>query len=155
MISTGKFNLTINAYDLAGQIASLINAGGQIQYHLNKYSVLSGNVKYIVEIDRERVVGTIALDQKSDRVTELKFLCVHPEYRRQGLGKRLLEIGIKNSSTEYVYGTVRSDNSTNIRNNLRVGMRPIGKHHGRGCNIIIFAKRRGTNDRHSLYEKRA
>lgn len=149
-----KFNLTIDTNNLADQIAKLVNLGGQIRYRLAPRSILSGNVKYILEMDGEKVIGIIGLEQKNDKVTEMKFLCVHPGYRKRGLGKKLLEVGIRNASTEYIYGTVRSDNVTNVRNNFRIGMKAIGKYPGRGCNIIVFARRRGDVG-YSIYRGRA
>ena len=149
------FNLTINADNLADQIAALVNSGQQLRYYLTRLSILNGHIRYIVEMDRAKVIGVIALEQKNARVTEMKFLCVHSNYREQGLGKKLLEVGIKNATTEFVYGAVRSDNEVNIRNNFRVGMRPIGKYRGRGCYIIIFARRRSSNAGCSVYRNRA
>lgn len=150
-----KFNLTVDTNNLADQIAILINSGQQLRYYLTKQSVLNGHIRYVVEMDREKVIGVVALEQMNARVTEMKFLCVHPDYRRQGLGKRLLEVGIKNATTEFIYGTVRSDNEVNIRNNLRIGMKPVGKYRGRGCYIIIFARRRVNNVGHSVYGRGA
>jgi len=150
-----KFNLTIDTNSLADQIAALINSGQQLRYYLTRQSILNGRTRYIIEMDREKVIGVIALEQENARITEMKFLCVHPAYRMQGLGKKLLEVGIENTTTEFVYGTVRSDNETNIRNNLRIGMRPVAKYRGRGCYVIIFAKRRIDNAGYSVYKKRA
>lgn len=149
-----KFNLTVDADSLATQIAELINLGGQIWYHLTRQSILGGDVKYIIEMDKEKVIGVIGLEQKSNKVTEMKFLCVHPDYKRRGLGKKLLEVGIRNTSTDYLYGAVRSDNAVNVRNNFRIGMKAIGKYPGRGCDIIIFARRR-SDVGHSIHRRRA
>jgi len=149
------FNLTVDTDNLADQIAALINSGQQLRYNLTRQSILNGRTQYIVEMDREKVIGVIALEQESARVMEMKFLCVHPNYRRQGLGKKLLEVGIKNVTTEFVYGAVRSDNWTNIRNNFRVGMRPVGKYRGRGCYIIIFVRRGLNNVGCSVYRSGA
>lgn len=148
-----KFNLTIDTDNLADQIAVLINSGQQLRYHLTRQSILNGHTRYVIEMDKEKVIGVIALEQENAKVTEMKFLCTHPDYRRQGLGKKLLEVGIKNATTAFVYGTVRSDNEVNIRNNLRVGMKPVGKYRGRGCYIIIFA-RRINNVGHSVHGNR-
>jgi len=137
-----KFSLTIDANDIANQIAALINNGKQVWYHLTAFSILDGPVKFLIEISKDKVVGVIGLEQKNNYVTELKYLCVHPDYRRCGLGKKMLHLGAKSTSTKFVYGTVRSDNHINIRNNLRCGMKPVGKYRGRGCSIIIFARRR-------------
>jgi len=150
-----KFNLTVDTNNLADQIAALINSGQQLRYYLTRQSILNGRIQYIIEMDREKVIGAMALEQQNAKVTEMKFLCVHPNYRRQGLGRKLLETGVKNATTEFVYGAVRSDNEVNIRNNLRIGMRPVGKYRGRGCYIIVFARRRTNNVRYSIYRRGA
>jgi len=138
-----KFLLTIDARNIAGQISKLLNSGGQLRAYMYPDSILNNGVQYLIELDGETVTGVIGLEKQHPRVAELKHLCVHPDYRRRGLGKKLLERGLKASTTEFTYGAVRSDNHTNIRNNLRIGMMPIGKRRGsRGCYIIIFAKRR-------------
>lgn len=136
-----KFMLTTNARDIAGQIAGLLNGAGQLAYFLTPDSILLSPIRYIIEMDGEKVIGLMGLEQIGN-ITEMKHLCVHPDYRRRGLGKRLLEKSIQAAQTEFVYGAVRSDNHVNVRNNLRVGMKPIGKKRGRDCQIIIFARRK-------------
>ena len=137
-----KFNLTMSANDIASQIADLINSGRQLWYHLTAFSILNKPVKFLIEIDKGKIIGVIGLEQKNSRVTELKYLCVHPDYRRRGLGKKLLFLGVNSAPTKFVYGAVRSDNYVNIRNNFRCNMRPIGKYRGRSCDIVIFARRK-------------
>jgi ribosomal protein S18 acetylase RimI-like enzyme len=137
-----KFKLTVGAENLGTQIADLLNQGGQLWYPLVRNSILFTTTQYIIEMNGEIVIGVIGLDKKNARVTELKHLCVHPDYRRRGLGKKMLEKGIEASTTEFVYGTVRSNNAVNVRNNLRVGMRPLGKIRKRGYHIIVFGRRR-------------
>ncbi len=137
-----KFRLTVGATNLAAQIANLLNAGQQLGLNMTDRSIILSPTEYIVEMDREKVIGVIGLDVYLNRVTELKHLCVHPDYRRQGLGIKLLEKGVEAATTEFVYGAVGSDNHTNIRNNIRIGMKPVGKRWGRGRYIIIFARRK-------------
>jgi len=137
-----KFSLIIDINNIASQISELVNNGKQIWYHLTALSILNSPIKFLVEIDRDKVISVIGLEQKNSFVTELKYLCVHPDYRRQGLGKKMLSLGISSAPTKFVYGTVRSDNYTNIRNNFKCGMKPVGKYKGRGCSIIIFARRK-------------
>jgi GNAT superfamily N-acetyltransferase len=142
-----KFVLTASYTSLAAQIATLVNAGGQLRRNISVASVLYGPTQYLIELDHERVIGTMGLHKHNQKVTELKYLCVHPAYRRQGLGRKLLEKGIAVASTEFVYGAVRSDNATNIRNNFRVGMKLIGKKRRTGYYILIFARRKGSDNR--------
>ncbi len=136
-----KFLLTTSARAIAGQIADLLNTGGQLWAYLTADTVLRNQVEYLIEMDADVVTGVIGLEIFGT-VTEMKHLCVNPNYRRRGLGRKLLEKGIEAARTEFIYGAVRLDNETNIRNNLRIGMTPIGKKMGRGCYIIIFARRK-------------
>lgn len=138
----GKYLITIDENNLASQIASLINLGGQLKFLMSRDSIRLSPISYLVELHKDKVIGTIGLEECNPRVTELKHLCVHPEYRRQGLGKKLLEKGAQAAKTEFVFGIVRSDNLVNIRNNLRIGMVPIGKKSKRNYSLIIFARRK-------------
>jgi len=147
-----KFLLTVDADSLATQIANLINSGHQLKFFLAQESIKYSPVRYLIELHKDKVIGTIGLEQCNSRVTELKHLCVHPDYRRQGIGLKLLEKGAKSSLTEFVFGAVRSDNLVNIRNNLRIGMVPIGKKSKRGYSIIIFARRRDSD---TFYKRRS
>ena len=146
-----KFILTVDAKNLAGQIASLVNAGGQLKFLMSKDSILYNNIRYLIELHKDKLIGTVGLEKCNPHVTEIKHLCVHPKYRRQGLGKKLLERGVQASLTDTVFGVVRSDNAVNIRNNLRIGMIPIGKRTKRTYSIIVFARRK---DGAKLYRKR-
>lgn len=141
----GKFLITIDEDNLSAQIASLINMGGQLKFFVSKDSVRLSPISYLVELHKDKVIGTIGLDKKNPKVTELKHLCVHPDYRRQGVGRRLLEKGASSVPTELVYGMVRSDNLVNIRNNLRIGMIPIGKKSKMSYSLIIFARRKNSD----------
>jgi ribosomal protein S18 acetylase RimI-like enzyme len=89
----------------------------------------------------DKVAGVIGLELKG-KSTEIKHLCVHPDFRNKGIGLKLLQKAMSYATTDIVYGCVRSDNLVNIRNNIRIGMMPICKHKGRnGRTILIFARR--------------
>jgi len=135
-----KFLLTLNSKDIAKQISNLINIGGQLRIKAYPWFILGGPIQYLIELDGEKVIGVIGLDKQNQQVTELKHLSVHPDYRKRGLGKKLLRKGIKAAKTNYVYGLVGEDNVININNNLKVGMKPIGKKMGKGRYLIIFAR---------------
>jgi ribosomal protein S18 acetylase RimI-like enzyme len=141
----GKFILTVDSNSLVAQVTGLVNAGGQLKFYLTQEATRRSPVRYLIELHKDKVIGTIGLHQHGLRVTELKHLCVHPDYRRQGIGKKLLEKGIKAAQTEFVYGTVRSDNLVNIRNNFRVGMVPIGRKRKMQYSIIVFARRKDSD----------
>jgi len=139
-----KFLLTTKNRDIAVQIASLLNLGGQLLYGQTEWSILQNPITYVVEMSGEQVAGVIGIEVKNQQVSELKHLCVHPDHRQKGIGFRLVKKGIEYTTTTFVYGTVRSDNAISIQNTLKAGLKPVAKHRGRGCEIIIFASRRGN-----------
>lgn len=145
-----KFYLTTTNNDIAAQIASLLNAGGQLRYSQTQWSILQNNIKYIVELESDQVIGVIGLESKNYKVTELKHLCVHPSYRGRGLGLKLLKKGVEYATTEFVYGAVHADNLHNIRNNFRIGFKPIAKHKSGSRYIVIFARRRGSRNQNGV-----
>lgn len=141
-----KFMLPYKNADIARQLAALLNQGGQLVIAQSVRNILSNPITYMLEMDKSTVIGFIGIERKSNQISELKHLCVHPNYRRQGIGLALLKKGVEFAPTEKVYGLVRSDNKINIRNNFRAGFVPIGKYWGRNCHIIVFVARR-NNDR--------
>jgi ribosomal protein S18 acetylase RimI-like enzyme len=138
-----KFSLTVDAMGLARQIASLITSGGQLHMRVTPHMVLNSGVKYLIELMGSTIVGVVGYEVVRDNVAEIKHLCVHPSYRGQGLGKKLLSKAMAAAPTDYVFGLVRSNNLINIRNNLSVGMLPIGKKRAYGnYHLIVFAKKK-------------
>jgi len=147
-----KFLLPVTSSELASDVAALINAGQQLCFRQTSYSILSNSTTYLIKLHLNKVVGVIGLEQCSNTVTELKHLCVDPEYRGRGIGLSLLKEGVIYASTPYVFGKVGSDNAVNIRNNLRAGFKPIAKVRGRNRYIIIFARRKnGRSKQNILY----
>ena len=107
------------------------------------HMVLNSGVKYLIELMGDSIVGVVGHELVRDNVSEIKHLCVHPSYRGRGLGKKLLSKAMVAAPTEYVFGLVRSNNEINIRNNLSVGMRPVGKKRACGSyHLIVFAKKK-------------
>lgn len=88
----------------------------------------------------------MGMEKKNNLVTEMKHLCVHHNYRKLGLGRKLLEFGIKHVETSHIYGCVRSDNLSNIRNNFRVGMKLVAKYRSRNRYILVFLRKKGVAD---------
>jgi RimJ/RimL family protein N-acetyltransferase len=143
-----KFMITLDKAVISQQVAALVNSGRQLHTHLTPHYILTNPITYLIEISGGRIIGVIGIEQVRPNVTEIKHLCVDPAFRGHGLGRKLLNKAVATASTPLVYGLVRSDNLVNIRNNIRIGMRPIGKKKGYGpYSLIIFAKDKTKNRR--------
>jgi ribosomal protein S18 acetylase RimI-like enzyme len=81
----------------------LVNIGRDYVHHafetdLKSYENLSGiffrgkgQFWILIDVSKEIIIGSIALEDKSSRVGELRRMCVSSHYRRLGLGSRLVQ----------------------------------------------------------------
>lgn len=139
-----KFCLTVSKKNIANQVAQLLNLGGQLGGTQRSSYVLSNNVTYYIEIEKEKVIGVIGLEKKSQLVSEIKHLCVHPIFRNKGIGKKLINKALEKAETPFVYEIIRENNYPNIHNSLKTGFKPIAVSQGINCKLILFARERGV-----------
>lgn len=109
-----EFYTAISAEEIARQIADMLNAHNKLTLIHTMPGLIQAHGKYFIEIDKKKVIACQALQKESDNLTKLYHSCVLPEYRRQGIAKRLLQIAIQNSPTPYVYATIRGDNEASL-----------------------------------------
>lgn len=137
-----KFCLTITKKEIAKQIAALLNIGGQLGYYIRTEYVLNNDVKYCIELNQNRVIGVAGIEKKTDDVSEIKHICVHPNYRNKNIGKKLLKQIIELSETNIVYEIIRKDNHVNIHNSLKLHFIPVAVCNGIVKQLIIFARKK-------------
>ena len=136
-----KFSITIDQKNIATQIACLLNNGGQLIQCMTPQIILSNSISYIIELEGDVVIGVVGIEKKTNRVSEIKHLCVLQDKRKHGLGLKLLRCAIVSANTEIVYGNVDIENIANIKNNLKLRMLPVCRHSSRNRTIITFARR--------------
>jgi len=95
---------------MARQIAKLVNDYNRLYRKHSEYSVLKDRADYFVEVVADKVIGCVGLTKKHPTISEVKHVCVHPQYRRQGIAKKLINLAMANCKTPYVYMTIRKDN---------------------------------------------
>jgi ribosomal protein S18 acetylase RimI-like enzyme len=138
-----KFSLTVDAMGLARQIAALVYSGGQLRMKLTPHMILNSGIKYIIELVGDRIIGVIGYELVRDNVAELKHLSVHPSYRRQGLGNKLLTKAIAAAPAEYLFGLIRSNNVASLNNARSLGLVPVGTKKAYGnYHLIVVAKKK-------------
>lgn len=114
-----KFNICIEEFNVATQIAELLNRHNMLKTHYNPQKILNNNVKYIIEYGgynertrdgHRKVIGCVGLTTLLPEVTLIKHLCVDTFYRRKGVAKHLLISALRIVQSRYVQMNVRSDN---------------------------------------------
>ena len=116
-----NFYMTLPAEEIARQVAALLNTHNQLRTQHNVHTVMGMRGAYFVDIIAEQVIGCSAILRENDQVTRQFHLCVRPDFRRQGIARKLKLAALRNVSTPYVYVTIREDNVASINLNTSVG----------------------------------
>jgi len=109
-----KFVVPLTNYDLAGQVAAMVNTYNQWYTVFTPHRILTSPSLYLVELCFNQVAGCAALTKEYPQLSKIQHLCVLPQYRKKGIAKRLVEQAIANCSTEFVCMTIREDNVASL-----------------------------------------
>lgn len=135
-----EFYMTLSAEEISWQIAKLINEYNKLYKNHNAYSILNSHAKYFVEIVGDRIVGCTALQKEGINLSRNFHTCVHPDFRRRGIAKKLKVMAIRNCETGYIFSTVRDDNIPSVKMNLSVGYIFIRKDWSKNHHVITFGR---------------
>jgi len=119
--------MTLSAEEIAQQVATLLNTHNQLKSQYNAHTVMAIRGAYFVDIIGGQVVGCSAILRENAEVTRQFHLCVHPDFRRRGIARKLKLAGLRNVSTPYVYVTIREDNVASINLNTSTGFTLVKK----------------------------
>lgn len=74
-------------------------------HDITNYYLKKPNNNFWIALDGDKLVGTVGILGKTEKLAYLKRLIIEKEYRHQGLGKRLLQTAI-NFAKEHGYTTI-------------------------------------------------
>lgn len=131
-----NFYMTLSGEEIAHQVAELLNAHNQLRKRHSGYTILASRGAYFVDIVGGQVIGCQAILRENDQLTRLFHLCVHPDWRRRGLARKLKLAALSNVRTPYAYVTIREDNVASINLNQSLG--------------FVFVKKDCVGDHHVL-----
>lgn len=141
-----EFYVSLSSHEMATQIAAMINKHNRWATHFSAFGILNSMARYFVEVEGDKVVGCAGTIQDYPTLTKVQHICVLPTHRRRGIAVRLSELAIANSDTEFVYMTIREDNTPSLRMAEALGFRYVTKHWFRDHWTLTFGRRR-DNDR--------
>jgi predicted GNAT family acetyltransferase len=122
----------------------LVNKHNKLYKRYTKNKILySPNTCYFVEIVHNTVVGCVGMAKRNDKLTEIKHVCVEPIYRKRGIAKKIVNLAIASSKTEFVYMTIRHDNTASLAMAKSLGFMPV-KHHW-SVDHYVITMGRATN----------
>ncbi|MGD9161257.1 MAG: N-acetyltransferase [Desulfobacteraceae bacterium] len=109
-----NFYTALSSHEIAGKIAELLNTCNKLKKRHNVYTIMNSNTIYFVDTIRGQVAGCIGKIKEGHHLTRILHLCVHPNFRRFGLARKLLNVAVERTDSIYAYATVRKDNTASI-----------------------------------------
>ena len=135
-----EFYMSLPAEDIARQVADLLNNHNKLYKTHSVISIMRDPGKYFLEIAGNRVIGCSAIMQEDPKLTRQYHLCVHPEFRRRGIARKLKQTSLNNVKTPYVYVTIREDNAPSLQLNYSFGFIFVKKEWSKDHNVITLGR---------------
>jgi ribosomal protein S18 acetylase RimI-like enzyme len=135
-----EFYMSLPAEEIAQQVAGLLNNHNKLYKKHTAYSIIRDPGKYFLEIAGDRVIGCSAIMQEDRKITRQYHLCVHPEFRRRGIARKLKQTALNNVRTPYVYVTIREDNVPSLNLNYSFGFVFVKKEWSKDHNVITLGR---------------
>ena len=123
-----EFYVSLSEEEMAFQIANMLNAYNKLYVKHTTASIRNGVSKYFVEITSpSQVIGCAGLTKEYPVLSRIHHICIHPNHRKKGIAKKLINIAMSNCDTEYVYMTIREDNKPSIAMAFSMGFIYVNK----------------------------
>jgi len=137
-----NFFVSVTQRAMACQIASLINLHNKLYRRHTVNTISNDKADYFVEVVGDKVIGCAGLAQRDTNLCEVKHVCVHPDFRKKGIGKKLVELAIAHCDTDYVYMTIRDDNIPSLKMAQSLGFVPVKQHWSHDHYVITVGRRK-------------
>lgn len=134
-----NFYISLSNAEIATQIAGLLNQHNKLRKTHNTTTIMYSNANYLVEADRNKIVGCVAVEKK-DNITLIKHVSVHPNYRRMGISSKLINLAINSCNTVYIYMTIRDDNLVSLLMAVKLGFILLKSERAGDHNIITVGR---------------
>ena len=135
-----NFYMTLPAEEIARQVAELLNNHNQLTKRHSIHTLKVDRGAYFVDIVAGQVIGCSAIHQENNQITRQFHLCVHPDWRRRGIARKLKLASLSHVSTPYDYVTIRGDNIPSIKLNESVGFVLVKKDWVGDHNILTMGR---------------
>ena len=103
--------------------------------------------RYYVAVNEGTIKGCIGILFRSWYMSEVRHLCVKPEFRRRGIGSFLVREVLKKVRTSLIATTVRTDNPVSIQLFRNAGFRIVETIVNRrtGHEVVMMVKKMEVN----------
>ena len=141
-----NFYMSLPVEEVSRQVAELLNTHNQLRKRHTAHTILASKGAYFVDVVAGEVIACSAIYRENDLLTRQFHLCVHPKFRRRGIGRKLKLTALSHVKTPYVYVTIREDNTASVDLNTSAGFVLVKKDWA-GDHYVLTLGRMMTNVR--------
>lgn len=138
-----KFNVVLSDYQIADQIALLLNNNNMLRKKHDINSIINSQIKYFIEIKNNNVVGCVGLLEE-DKLDKILHISVNKKERKQGIGYKLLNSALLNSNKNEIYMYVKESNIPSLNLATRLGFKIIAYIPKHNYNLFTLCLFRGN-----------
>lgn len=109
------FYLSLSDDQIANQIAMLLNNYNRLTKLHNNNTIKYNKAKYFIELHGDLVIACAGLTQTGLEISKIHHIAVRPEFRKQGLGRKLVTVALNHCVTSHVFMTIRDDNIPSLK----------------------------------------
>lgn len=135
-----EFYMRLPAENIAQQVADLLNTHNKLYKMHTADTILRDPAKYFLEISGDMVVGCQAIMKEEPRLSKMFHLCVHSDFRRKGIARKLKQAALDNVETPYIYVTIREDNIPSLNLNYSFGFVFVKNILSKDHNVIMLGR---------------
>ena len=136
------FHISLTNREIAGQIAEMVNLYNLWAMHFPADSIMASPSRYFVEIYGNKVVGCAGIIRDYPTLSKIQHICVLPEFRRREIAYKLTNMAIRSCETEYIYMTIREDNTASLSLSRSLGFRMVEKNWFRDHWTFVLSRRK-------------
>lgn len=103
------------------QISNMINRHNRWRKVFSPKELMYNKATYIAIMYEKVIIACAGVYRESPTVSKIQHVCVLPEFRRMGAAVSMVNYITNLCHTDYVYMTIRCDNTSSILMALRTG----------------------------------
>ena len=134
------FLQTLPDYELAKQIARLINVYNELSLKRRSIDIIEGRTNYMAETHGKLVIGAVGIEKVSFVLSEIKHLVVLPDWRNKKVGQFVAKQALDQVATPMAYCTIRTDNVASIKLFENLGFRRAEQYAAEGHDVILLTR---------------
>lgn len=136
-----NFFVSLTNEEIAKQIANLVNRYNCLYVRHNGFTIAARTTNYFVEVFGDKIVGCTGITKENVDWSVIKYVCVEPKFRKNGIASKLISLSIQNCKTKFIYMTIRKNNIPSLCMANKLGFTTIRQEWSKDHYLIVVGRK--------------